>query len=577
MRYLGLVPALLLLLLGSLPTSEAADQNGYIAQYECRAGGPHCNVDVVALGNSACDQTITPSMPWSSINWSSNTICLAAGDHTSKGALTIPQSANGSSGRHKVLRYYRAGDTNDEPWRQSGANQAKVARLVVQGDYWLIHRITFPPQNGSQPSRVQFFATGSNDVRDIIINRVLIEGNGAGSHYYGIETNGDHSWNYQGLAIQNSVLRKVGPYSKSWEAVGISLHVGETWRNSRYYIVNNEIYDWVSHPIQIGRNELPVIPDIVIENNDLYVTSALHRPDGRAASESPISVKVSGTASNPTKIIQNRIWGARWTDTGICCTGESGQAITTYASLSYLLVQNNIIGESHSGSYPTNKSSWVGNIFYSIKKYYDCGQPWCNSHVLQWGGNSVEVYLNSVIDNPSYSFSITQQGDADIRCNAFVSAAGRESGAVPPASTLINNNAFYDSPKFTYNNGDNNVVPRVTTRQNSTNYQLGDVVRLASAGSCTTSGDANCFLYRVIAAGTSAGSRPNFCTTLGCTTNDGSATLQAIRGPYAFYRKLLTSAERYTIPYAAVHASAPEAYACPTNYNARAGIGVNDD
>ena len=567
------------LLLGSVAPTFAADANGYTARYECRAGGAYCNVDVRNLISRSCDQIITASMPWSAINWSSSTICIEAGDHTNKGTLTIPSNANGSAGSHKVLRYYRSGDNGDQPWQQSGSNQAKVGRLVIEGDYWLIDRLTFPPQSGSQPARMEFRASGSNDVRDIVVNRILIEGGGAGSHYYGIATNGDFSQDYQGLSIQNSVLRNLGPYAAGAEAVGISLHVGDSSRNSRFYIVNNEIYDWVSHPIQIGRNELPVIPGITVENNDLYVSPTLHRPDGRAASESPLSIKVSGTAVLPTRVMHNRIWGARWTDTGVCCTGESGQAITTYNSLNFLVVQNNVIGESHTGSYPTDRSSWVGNIFYSIKQYHQCGDGSCNSHVLQWGGNASEVYFNTVIDNPSYSFSIGQQSDSDIKCNVLVAASGRDpwNGSATSGSTEIDHNAFYESPKFTANGGDNNIAAAIKTRQNSTVYAVGDVVRTGSIESCTTDSDEGCFLYRVIAAGTSAASRPNYCTTADCTMDDGGVTLQAIRGPFTFHRKLRTGPETRTIPYTRVFSSAPETRRCPADYNAKRGTGIGDD
>ena len=88
--------ALLILLFFAWP-SFAADLNGYTAQYECRAGGAHCDVDVVSLSQRECDQKISASTAWSSINWSSNTICIEAGDHTSKGTLTIPSSASGCS------------------------------------------------------------------------------------------------------------------------------------------------------------------------------------------------------------------------------------------------------------------------------------------------------------------------------------------------------------------------------------------------------------------------------------------------------------------------------------------------
>src|ERR1051325_8336375 len=99
--------------------APAADRNGYTAQYECRAGGPHCDVDVAGLSQQGCDQIIGSSTPWSAIDWANNTICIAAGDHTGKGILDIPGNANGTPGRYKVLRYFSNADTGDVPWRQS--------------------------------------------------------------------------------------------------------------------------------------------------------------------------------------------------------------------------------------------------------------------------------------------------------------------------------------------------------------------------------------------------------------------------------------------------------------------------
>jgi hypothetical protein len=124
----------------------AADANGYTAQYECRAGGQHCNVDVVALAAQPCEQTITPDTApinsWSAIDWSKNVICIQAGDHSGRGRLTLGSS--GKPGAYKVLKYYRASDNNDEPWNQSST--AKIKFLNSGGrSYWLINRITVDP------------------------------------------------------------------------------------------------------------------------------------------------------------------------------------------------------------------------------------------------------------------------------------------------------------------------------------------------------------------------------------------------------------------------------------------------
>ena len=148
-------------------------------------------------------------------------------------------------------------------------------------------------------------------------------------------------------------------------------------------------------------------------------------------------------------------------------------------------------------------------------------------------------------------------------------------GGVAP-STQVDFNAFYDGPAFSYNGSNNNIVNSVKTRQDSTAYRVGDIVRLAAVERCASDADANCYLYRVTAAGTSAAGRPDYCANLGCVTNDGGMALQAIRGPYTYYRKLQTAPEPYSIPYTRVHTSAPEAGACPASYNARPGVGIGD-
>ena len=61
--------------------SFAADPNGYTAQYECRAGGQYCNVDVTALGSRAdlCERrhpcgapTVNSTLPLQDKAWYRN-------------------------------------------------------------------------------------------------------------------------------------------------------------------------------------------------------------------------------------------------------------------------------------------------------------------------------------------------------------------------------------------------------------------------------------------------------------------------------------------------------------------------
>jgi len=146
-------------------------------------------------------------------------------------------------------------------------------------------------------------------------------------------------------------------------------------------------------------------------------------------------------------------------------------------------------------------------------------------------------------------------------------------------------NVFYDSTPQTYNGTKTDIDKNksVTTRTNSTAYNLNDIIRTSAVTNCVNGTESACFLYKVITAGTTAGTAPPYCTSLGCTVTDDKVSLKAIRGPYTFYRKLRTSPELYTIPYARAYvsttnpsASAPEAGACPSNYATRGGIGIND-
>lgn len=263
----GILPLVLLSFILLDSATAAPDLNGYTAQYECRVGNPNCDVDVVALANRQCEQVITPSTPWSSIDWSRNTICIAAGDHVGKGTLAVPANASGTAGNYKVLRYTRDGDIDDDPWNQEPNNQAKLFRLVLEGtDYLLIDRLTFPPNNTQHISRVLLDQlTDGNSTRNIIVNRVLVEGPGLTDVCQGgIVTSGDDINSFH-ITVQNSVVRNLLRCSGG-SPVAISMSAGASHR-----VVNNQIYNWCEHEIQIGNNSVPYMPSIIIENNDMHI------------------------------------------------------------------------------------------------------------------------------------------------------------------------------------------------------------------------------------------------------------------------------------------------------------------
>ncbi len=205
--------------------SFAADPNGYTAQYECRAGGLNCNVDVATLTSAACDVTVTTSdANWNKITGdtsktvSSNKVyCIQAGDHTSKGVLTL--NFSGTSGQYKVLRYTRSGDNDDEPWNQSSGNQVKIAGMTITASYWIIHRVKF----------TDFVTAASTSTNNVIFNRILIE-----------DVDGDmiHLGDGPNNTLQNSVMRNTvtsGTSDKHCSKAG--------GYGTNIHLVNNEIYN----------------------------------------------------------------------------------------------------------------------------------------------------------------------------------------------------------------------------------------------------------------------------------------------------------------------------------------------
>lgn len=431
----------LTLLLAPLSTSRAADQNGYSAQYECRADGPRCNVDVAALRTAACDQIIAPSTPWSSINWAHGSICLEAGDHSAKGTLTIPSSASGSASRYKVLR---AANLAGKPWQQAAGARAKVERIALNGaDYWLIDGITIDADGTRYGGLLDFLSDSGANFN--IANQLLIEDGNSNGVHVGARNSGN--------TVQNSVIRNCR-YNVGNDYSGVDHDGGPT----NTHIVNNEMYG-CNKGIYISEH---VAAGTVIENNDLYVPKSMYTDcNGNyngvgpcSATETQLGTKNGGTQANPVIILHNRVWGNRATDMKVCCNGGGqgslvfigGQGPNTDGNkvgAKYTLFQNNILMDAQFGvgGYWTGvrNNSYVGNIIYNIRRHYS-KYP---SLALNTGsGYQSEWYFNTVINSDSWDTPTGPYGGTnnDIRCNVVINSGGA-SGA--GSGTQIENNAFF--------------------------------------------------------------------------------------------------------------------------------------
>jgi hypothetical protein len=498
--------------------SFAADSNGYTAQYECRSGGPKCNVDVVALASQACQQTITsstsPKNDWSAVNWSNDVICIQAGDHTARGTLGIQVS--GTESKRKVLRYFRPNDTNDNPWKQDIANRAKIRNISINGaGYWIFDRLTVDG-NGSSNEGIQLVQ--NSGVHHLILNRMLIQNLNSSL----IEM---HSNNGPEITVQNSVIRSTITRNDGGENMCIEL--GNV---KRARIVNNEIYD-CDKSISSGDGNNSIL-DAKIENNDLYVSSDSHTDcNGRytpsdpnaacATTEAIVSLKSGGTASQPVEIIHNRFWGARVSDTTLIGGGNAGEAPAISISANYVtqahyvLLLNNIIWDVQAGISnwwgTPNHTSIIGNIIYGVKRYHSY---WESYAMRLHDMDKIEVYLNSIIgaDATWLNFSSTVT-NADIRCNVVV-----DSGPILTGGTgfgvQADDNVFFNTPLFEVNS------------QKRSKY-------FSNASDAKT-------------------------------------------GTYCFNSRLLTGPERVCIPNVVPTSASPHLASCPSSIGSRLDIGIND-
>ena len=556
--------AALLILFVAWP-SFAADRNGYTAQYECRASGPHCKVDVAALTAQSCQQTITTSDSAakidSKLNGAANVICVQNGDYTSQGTWRL--TASGTSGQWRILRYTNTVDKNDEPWNQSSSDKAKIAGITVNANFWIIQRIA-----------LSSFVNVDDNANNVIFDRILAENiDGDMVDFHGSSD----------VTLQNSVVRNTITGGTSDKHCTVS---GGTASN--LHLVNNEIYNCQGDGYQVSPGS--GVPGLVIENNDIYLTSAYYTQGGtEACAENALDLKSGGTSTSPVEIIHNRLWGHRYTDSS-CADGSYGEEIIYHETNgsgqhnSYGLIQNNVIFDGTIAITSPNREAggpdhWsiIGNLMY------DFSGVGSGTSVLGLESTYTEAYLNTFIETAqaasvgwlSYNKSLNQ----DIRCNVSLDG-GRTTAYGTGTESQIDHNVYYNTTAAAE---PNKIVESIASRANSTTYSLNQIIRTASVKSCVNGTESACFLYKVTQAGTSAGSAPSYCTTLGCTETDGTVTLRAIRGPYTFYRKLRTGPETYTIPYARAYVSttnssdsAPEVNTCPSSYASRRGIGISD-
>jgi hypothetical protein len=547
-----------------------ADANGYTALYEKRAGNttPGCNIDVATMTTAACDVNITTSdteaQIESKLNGAGTVFCVAKGDYTGKGLINV--TASGSSGTRKVLRYYDAADINDEPWNQSGANQASFEDILITGNYWIVHRIRLV---GGSLGYGADNGTGNFH----ILNRCLLE-DGPG---FLLDNHGGSD-----VTLQNSVVRHT-----TLDGLADRPGVG-TGSAVNFHVVNNEIYDVQGDAVIFQTTGDNPFAGGVVENNDMYITSAYQTGGGTTAlAENAVDIKGGGSAASPLRVIHNRCWGWRFTSSSSGGLGSYGECIIFHTSSGgsnhYGIVKDNILFDGSIAisvpNYSPDHWSIFGNLIYKMQ-----GVPTGTTRAISLeSSTNVDVYLNTAIQttngNSAGWLSYGKNQTEDIRGNVAIDSGTIEAWGSGTA-TQIDYNVYYNST----NGGETNKIDKtITTRANSTLYAVGTIIRtIATPPADGTAGD---FLYIVTTQGTTAGSLPTYPVILGDDVTDGSCVLKAIRGPYSFRKKLRTvsGGELTYIPYAKPYNASPlpEYNYCPSGaesnaIGSRTSIGIDD-
>jgi len=348
---------------------------------------------------------------------------IMPGDYRKWGILRLRRTAN--INQRRIITYYNPKHRNifepQLPLKET-LNPSKHVILeafdAVEADYWILNGLVFSGisqknKRGKTGGRYSRFAQYANHN---IVNRCLFENvlNDATalrisfSHYN---------------CIQNSIVRDL----IGGDQVGILIK-GEKDKAIGNRIINNEIYD-CNDGIQIAY-EHSYAPNgyasgTIIENNDIYLNpkSYSKRKKGFACAEDGIDLKIAGKSDSPkdvVKILRNRIWGFRPTDTSCGGSGSNGSGIGIHIKANNIIIKDNVffdlpngIGFGNADTRDT-KIAIINNIFFDIKKY----NPQKQLAVAIRGSSNADIYYNTIKGAEQSIF--IESATPRIQCNTII-------------------------------------------------------------------------------------------------------------------------------------------------------------
>jgi hypothetical protein len=412
--------------------AHASDANGYQAQYEVAVNLPGCNGGIT--GNGV--KIIENNDDWSEINNSAYTVfCVVPGDY--RGAGKIVFTSSGSEAHKRYLRWYdkNSQDLTTHPVKMASTKQAIIKQFEFNGgNYWVLDRLVikgFTTGNNLSPQANSDYNT---------FNRLLFEGNDLTPGNGIFQIRGGNNYN----VLQNSVLRNCSMQA-NLDTNGVRLYHGADYNR----IVNNEIYNCTDQVVLV--DETNRTRGTVIENNDLYVTSAMYS-DGNgnkvsngnySCSENGVDTKAAWDGADPadaTLILHNRFWGFKPGDDACGGSGDpAGSALNVHFNGDYVVVQNNIFySNGNAITFPNagaNNARVIGNLIYNTSSPV-AGNG--KAITFSKASNSV-IYANTIVNAQTYA---VQGGSNKFHCNLIING-GSSSGSLPDNDRSYN--AFYNT------------------------------------------------------------------------------------------------------------------------------------
>jgi len=348
---------------------------------------------------------------------------IMPGDYRKWGVLKLRKTDK--SGEARIITYYNPAQANSFNVQlpiHTTPNADKHVILeafdIVDADRWILNGLTFSGtsqkgknRKGGRYNRLAAYANHN------IINRCLIQnivGDAAGirisfSHYN---------------CIQNSIIRDlIGS-----DQVGVLLK-GEKDKAIGNRIINNEIYncnDGIQLTYSTAYGEKGYLSGTIIENNDIYITQKSYskRKSGFACAENAIDIKIGGQSAlskDVVKILKNRIWGFRPTDTSCGGSGSLGRGIVMHIKANNIILKDNVFFDLPAGinvsnkGLPTPRVAILNNLFFDIKKY--------DKNLKQAPAISAsidaDIYYNTIKGSET-SIVVQRNSASRIQCNTII-------------------------------------------------------------------------------------------------------------------------------------------------------------